>query len=163
MAVFIAGRTTCPLCGLLVQESDEAINFPPLFLNAHHDVFEISDSVVHRSCLERRSYSQLAQAKLAAYNDRRGSTKLCKICGRVISNPDDYFSTGPLSDDQGEEIARLDWFEAHSGCLRSWDGTPQLIDDLRHAARSDDWEGQVLHDLAERLEEIRSSEESPAK
>lgn len=163
MALFIAGRTTCPLCGLLVQETDEAFNFPPLFLNARHEVFEISDSVVHRSCLESRSYSQLAQDKLAAYNERRGAPKLCKICGRVISTPDEYFSTGPLSDDPGEEVAQFDWFEAHSGCLRSWDGTPQLIDDLLYAARSDDWEGNVLHDLAERLEEIRSSEEPAAK
>lgn len=162
MAVFIAGVTTCPLCGLTVQRNQDAVNFPPLFLNQHHDVFEVTDSVVHRSCLAERPYARLALDKLASYDERRTRLKLCKICGRVIADPDDYFGTGPLSDDPREDIARLDWFEAHIGCLRTWKGRPQLLQELLLAASSADWEGGVLQGLASRLMEIGSSPEGSA-
>jgi hypothetical protein len=100
---------------------------------------------------------RLCRRQLASYEERRAPPKVCKICGQVISDPDDYFGTGPLSDDPREELAQLDWFEAHIGYLGTWRGRPQLVRELLRASISEDWEGEVLQGLASRLEEIGSS------
>lgn len=158
MAIFIAGMTTCPLCKHVIERENDAVNFPPLFLNQHHDVFAITDAVVHRACLKGRPYARLALAKLAAYERRRGRPKVCAICGEVISDPDEYFGTGPLADDPAEPISRLDWFEAHVPCLATWEGTSGLIRDLLEASRFEDWEGDALPLLAARLDELSASQ-----
>lgn len=157
MAIFIAGKTTCPLCDRVIQPEEESVNFPPIFLNRHHDVFEITDAVVHRACLTGRPYAQLALSKLSAYERQHGRPKACAICGQFISDPDDYFGTGPLSDEPSELISRLDWFQAHIGCLQDWEGRPALIRDLLDASLSEDWEGDALTALAARIEEFGAS------
>lgn len=85
MAVFVAGKTTCPLCSRVIQTDENVINFPPLFLNHHHAVFELTDAVVHRPCLDSRPYARLALDKFSVNGDRRVRPQVCKICGRVIS------------------------------------------------------------------------------
>jgi hypothetical protein len=159
MAVFIAGATTCPICNLVVQSGDDVLNFPPLFLNHRHEVFEVTDAVVHRACLMQRPYSAQALEKLETYERRRDERKHCKICRKPIDSPDDYFGTGPLSDDPDEPIARFDWFEAHVHCLREWEGTAGLTAALSAASASPDWEGDALQGLVTRLKEIGTSDE----
>jgi hypothetical protein len=154
MAVFILGVTGCPLCGRVIEAADDVVNFPPLFLNRHHDVFEITDSVVHRSCLDQRPYAGLALGKLAAADEHRARARVCQICGQDITQPDDYFGTGPLADDPREEIARLDWFEAHIRCLITWEGRPELVRELAQFSNSTEWEGDVLDRLVRRPEEF---------
>jgi hypothetical protein len=154
MAIYIAGISSCPLCGQLVNPNESAINFPPFFLNQHHQVFEITDSVVHRSCLAKRPYANTALAKLAKYEARRGKPHMCTICNQDISDSDDFFGTGPLADDPTEAVAHLDWFEAHVSCLRTWSGRAHLIDELLEASNSPDWEGDVLVNTALRLQEL---------
>jgi hypothetical protein len=154
MAVFVQGKTACPLCTKVIQPDEDSITFPPLFLNSHHRVFEVNDAVVHRACLLVRPYGESALAKLATYEERAGQPRTCRVCGRDISDPDDYFTTGPLADDASEGVSRLDWFDAHESCLHVWPGTPALIQDLIKFARSDDWEGDVLTSLATRLQAV---------
>lgn len=152
MGLLILGATRCPICARLIEQEDSIVNFPPIFVNEHHAVFEVTDAVVHRSCLAERPYAQLAIRKLAACEERRLLPRVCRICGRSISDPDDYFGTGPLADDPAEDVARLDWFEAHIQCLRTWAGRSRLAEDLRAVSGSPVWEGDILEKLASALE-----------
>ena len=52
MALVIAGKTQCPLCGQVIDEDDEIVMFPP-FAPVGHSLARFSDAGVHAACFER--------------------------------------------------------------------------------------------------------------
>ncbi len=154
MAILIAGRTECPLCSAVLHADDDAVAFPPIFLNRLDSTFEVSDAAVHRDCLLTRPYAQRALAKLEDYLRRTDRAKVCAICARPLDDPADYFALGPLSDRPDEPIARYDWFESHLHCLPAWAGRVDLLGALRETERSGKWGGDVLDRLIRRIETV---------
>ena len=51
MALVVAGKTRCPLCGNVLASSDELVAFPA-FLGAKHRLSDFSDAAFHRSCFQ---------------------------------------------------------------------------------------------------------------
>jgi hypothetical protein len=106
------------LCGQPASEIEDLVKFPPIFANQRDPAFVVNDAVVHHHCLMERSYGPRALAKWEDYERRQRRPKICRVCGTVIGDPDDYFSLGPLSDFPDEPLARFDWLQAHLHCLR---------------------------------------------
>lgn len=151
MAVYIPGKTRCPLCGQPALGEEFLVNFPSIFANQLDPASAVNDAVVHRRCLAERPYGQRALAKLESYQQHQGRPKVCQVCGLAIADPDDYFALGPISDYPDEPLARFDWFQAHLHCLRDWDGTPGLVRAIEAVSRSAEWEGDVLERLLEQI------------
>ena len=51
MALFIVGKTECPLCGRVIQEASEATLFPA-FLKPNHRFHRFSDAALHSECFQ---------------------------------------------------------------------------------------------------------------
>ncbi len=49
MALFIEGRTLCPLCGKPIEHVADATQFPA-FLSPGHPLYKFSDAVFHTAC-----------------------------------------------------------------------------------------------------------------
>lgn len=156
MAVYIPGKTQCPLCGQLALEGDLLVSFPPVFANQSDPAFAVNDAVVHRRCLAERSYGQRALTKLETYRWHQGRPRVCRVCGLAIGDPDDYFTLGPVCDDPDGPLARFSWLQAHLHCLRDWDETPDLVSAIEAVSRSAAWEGDSLERLLEQISRARS-------
>jgi hypothetical protein len=42
MAILVRGKTRCPLCGNVIEEGDDVVNFPPIFFNQRRAVWEVN-------------------------------------------------------------------------------------------------------------------------
>jgi hypothetical protein len=51
MALFFSGKTTCLLCGEILQTETEILGFPA-FIPKSHSLSEYSEGVFHRNCYE---------------------------------------------------------------------------------------------------------------
>ena len=51
MALIIRGKSTCPLCGRVLEENADVVSFPA-FLKPEHRLGEFSDAAFHRQCFE---------------------------------------------------------------------------------------------------------------
>lgn len=49
MAIFMAGKSRCPICGKVIDSIDEAIA-TPAFLKNTHPLAKFSDAVLHKQC-----------------------------------------------------------------------------------------------------------------
>ncbi len=52
MAIIIAGKTVCILCGKRIERGDDITSFPA-FLPNTHELGRFSDAAFHRSCFEK--------------------------------------------------------------------------------------------------------------
>lgn len=151
MAIVILGKTTCALCGRLLLKGEDVIAFPPIFYNRRDSHWVLNDAGVHRSCLVEHGLADGALKKLQEDHEHRGRPKICVVCGQPITDPDDYFSTGPLGDWPGDPLQEFSWIQAHLSHLPEWKRTPDLIRALDEASRSGDWEGDVLPRMLARI------------
>lgn len=156
MAVYLPGKTRCPLCGQLSLPEERLVIFPPIFANQRDPAIAVNDAVVHSHCLAEHPYGQRALGKLESYQQHQGMPRACQVCGLVVTDPDDYFTLGPISDFPDEPLARFDWFQAHSHCLRDWDGTAGLVSAIEAVSRSAEWEGDVLERVLEQIRKVWS-------
>ena len=151
MAIYLPGKTRCPLCSQPALREESLLGFPPILANQLDPAFIVNDAVVHRSCLSERPYGQHALAKLESYQRHQGQPRTCQVCSLMITDPDDYFALGPISDTPDQPLARFDWFQAHLRCLRDWDGTPELVRTIETVSGSAEWEGDALERLLEQI------------
>jgi hypothetical protein len=52
MAIFISGKTICPICDRVIRQDEEKVAFSA-FLPKSHKWHKFSDGVFHKSCFER--------------------------------------------------------------------------------------------------------------
>jgi hypothetical protein len=135
-------------------EGDDVVSFPPLFYNQRDPAWVLNDAGVHRACLVEHGLAHRALQKLQDFADHRGRPKVCVVCGQSITDPDDYFSTGPLSDGPDDPLQAVSWIEAHLSDLPRWEGTPELVRVLEESSRSSEWEGDVLERLVARVRSV---------
>ena len=154
MAIVILGKTRCALCGRLLLEDEDVVSFPPLFYNQRDPAWVLNDAGVHRSCLVDNGLADRALGKLREFDEHRGRPKICEVCGEPITDPDDYFSTGPLGDGPDDHLQAVSWIEAHLSHLRRWERTPELVKVLEETSRSAGWEGDVLERLVARIRSV---------
>lgn len=109
MAIVVLGKTRCALCGRLLLDGEDVISFPPLFCNQRDPAWLLNDAGVHRSCLVEHGLADRALARLRDVDEHRGRPKLCAVCSQPITDPDDYFSTGPLGDGPDDPLQAVSW------------------------------------------------------
>ncbi len=52
MALFVAGKSQCGLCGQLIERREDVVGMPP-FLGAGHRLSRYSDAVFHKACFDQ--------------------------------------------------------------------------------------------------------------
>jgi len=53
MAIVIAGKTGCSLCGAIFAGTDDLVMFPHFIGDVAHPLWRFSDSAMHRACFAR--------------------------------------------------------------------------------------------------------------
>jgi hypothetical protein len=68
MALFIPGKTICPICKQTIMDGMEIIAFPA-FLPKGHALSKYSDAVFHRGCFEKAPHRDEVQSIYKRYCD----------------------------------------------------------------------------------------------
>lgn len=135
----------CRFCGLPMEANEEIVLFAPFVANRRDPLFVISDGVFHRNCFKRHPLANQAiqrqenVLKLGGYERLR-----CIVCNERITNPDDYFCVGFLTDDIGKPIFKFNYLQFHLSHFTMWADAAEFQRLVTEFLSSDAWEGPQL-------------------
>jgi hypothetical protein len=163
MAVFIVGRTCCPLCERVIKEGEDIISFSPFVANQLDPLWIFSDGVFHADCFHREPLSHKALERYQEIRRRLGpGNRFCVVCEEEIKDPDNYFTLGYLTEDESEPLYKYNYTQVHRSCLSNWPELSRVFAEIDKFNISGKWEGdaldRILADLARYFE---SSEVDP--
>lgn len=144
MAFFFAGKSKCAICGRIVVASEEFMLFPAFVMNKLDPMARFNDAIVHCACLEMDD----AGAKAVSCRDEAlarssPSARICAVCEKVITEPDDYFGTGYLAP-EFTPIGRFNYIHLHRSHFPKWAYHEDFQSAIEEHVSSIAWEGPVV-------------------
>lgn len=156
MAIIVDGMK-CPLCGKPLEEWQQIVAFSPFVNNERDPLWVFSDGAFHAQCFLNHPLAEKAQARQKEILERLGpGNRFCVVCGREITDPDDYFTVGHLTEDENHPLYRYNYTQAHRSHLNTWSEMSyvyELIEDLKHTQT---WRNAALDRLLVELRESSS-------
>jgi hypothetical protein len=154
MAIVIRGKSTCVICGKILQEGQELVCFSPFVWNELDPLWKFSDAAVHETCFREDALAEKAQKR---YDELESHifprNRLCGVCKQEITHPDDYFSLGHLRESPEDILSAYNYTQAHRSCFPRWSELSQVLDLLKALKASETWRGQYLDHWISELEE----------
>ena len=154
MAIVIRGKTKCQFCGKVIAEGQEVVSFPNFVTNQMDPLRVFSDGAFHAECFYSHPLAQKAQGRYDEVLTRNGpGNRVCVVCEKEIKDPDEYFTLGHLTEDEGAQVYPYNYVQAHSSCLPNWREVAyvtKLVQDLKDSGT---WQGNALGILLAELKE----------
>jgi hypothetical protein len=145
MAIVILGKTPCLLCGEVIREGQEVVAFPLITSNELDPLWKLSDGAFHAECFRRHPQAGKATARYVEIQERTGpGHRYCIVCGGEVTQPDQYFTLGHLTDDRRHPLYQHNYSQFHRACLANWTDLEQVSDQLEVFERSGAWRGEAL-------------------
>jgi len=161
MALFIPGKTRCPICELPIKEEDDLIAFPPFIGDASDPLWMFSDGTFHYQCLARHPLAAEAERRSLEWRTRsRPGQRLCIVCSEEIVQPNDYGTLGHLTSDQEDPLFPFNYVQFHKSHLGLWPAWPQ-VRELLQSRISTEHSGSGLEMLLAELANTHAESESP--
>jgi hypothetical protein len=152
VAIFIPGAR-CPISGMVIESSKDAVLFPPFVGNKADPLYVFSDAVIHVDAFRAHPLAAKVEARLAEARDRSGPGKRpCFVCGTQILDHHDYLGLGHLVEDASHPLWSYNYAHFHRHCVFAWPKTSELVAELAALDQSGAWEGDVLKRLIDELE-----------
>lgn len=156
MALLIRGETTCPICGKVIEEGQPIRAFSAFVADATDELSFFSDAAFHEACFMRHPLSRKADHRWTELVRRTGpGNRFCGVCGREITDPDDYFATGYLTGDENSPLYPYNYTQFHRSHLRQWPQLRVLLHHLDQLQQSRSGWGPGLEWLRRELESAR--------
>jgi len=153
MAILLRGKTTCPICGKVIEEGDEAISFPHFILNEKDPLFALSDTACHSACVNADPLGLAMLAAADEYYKHTGPGKRgCVVCGNQVLNPDDYLLIGYLGDPHTEALGKFNYTHLHKSHIRDWKEANEFLTLARAAVDAGQWQGDALPGIIREIE-----------
>jgi hypothetical protein len=142
MAIIILGKTKCQICQNPLLEADEIVGFPPLFANRRSGFRLFHDAGFHRSCVESHPLGPRAIALLERFMQSTGpGRRLCAACGSQITDPEDHFGAGLLTEDPSSPLDEFNFVSLHQSHFPMWIRGPEFRRLVEANQISDAWDG----------------------
>lgn len=156
MAIIIRGKSKCMLCGRLLQQGQDIVSFSPFVGNELDPLWRFSDAAFHEACLREDGVAEEAQKRYEELKNRTApGNRTCVVCKREITEPDDYFSLGHLTDDPGHLLYHYNYVQAHRSHLPEWPELTRLLKLLETFKQGGMWRGAALDHVIRELEDAR--------
>ena len=154
MAIIIRGKTKCHFCGAVIEDGQEVSSFPHFINNELDPLSVFDDGAFHRECFNNHPLAEKAQKRYEEILQRNGpANRECVVCKKQITNPDDYFTIGHLTDNPAAPLYDYSYTQAHSSCLPDWAELRQVYKLLKDLHLSGSWRGHALESVLLELEE----------
>ena len=132
MAIIITGKSKCPICNEVMNESDEIVLFPPFVQNVNDPFYIFNDAGVHLTCLrDHKLGKQAIEYRNIVIEKTRPENRICDIGGNVITKPDDYLFIDLLTSDLSEELSKFNFMTIDKNNLSQWQKR-ELFQDAAH-------------------------------
>jgi hypothetical protein len=151
MALYV-GSIKCPFCGREVSKEQRSVHLPQFVWNQADPLFPFGDATVHEECLKNDPLAPKVRVRYREFEEKNtAQNRLCFICGKPITDPEDYLGLGYLSADANDPLFRFNYAHFHRSCLPVWSELPFLIHELERLDRSGSCKGGGLQQLVKEL------------
>ena len=152
MALRIRGKTSCPLCELVIHESDPVVCFPAFVSNELDPLYLFNDASFHHECFANHPLAEEAGSRNEAISERTSpENRKCTACGQLITEPDDYFCVYHLTDSPADALFQFNYLQLHRSCMADWPLKNELESLLNELNSSGRWKGPALSYLLQQL------------
>jgi hypothetical protein len=157
MAILVYG-VLCRLCGKPMLRGQDLVMFPPFVANEADPLLKFSDGAFHRECFLSDPLSGRAESRLAEIKERSNRADwVCPVCGKLINDPDDFFSLDHLTDDRLNPLHPLNYVKLHKSCLPRWLELKSTRILAEKQLESGAWAGGAMEKL---VDDLRKAEDS---
>jgi hypothetical protein len=158
MAILSAGKTSCAICGNVIERGDEAMLFPHFVLNEKDPLHALSDASCHAVCVNADHRGQAMLAAAEAYSRNTGPGKrTCAACGGEIVDPEDYCLIAWLGDPSTDPLGKFSYTHLHASHVRDWKQADEFLALAKAAVEGGRWQGDALPKLMRDVEACRSA------
>lgn len=127
MALFIEG-IKCAICGKKILSNDSKIMFPPITSDIDSKFYIFSDATVHTCCFEKHPLRRDFENLLREITENSSlSKRICIVCKKEITDPDDYFDTNYITDKQDDPLYKFNYKKMHKSCIHCWKEAIELL------------------------------------
>jgi len=155
MALIISGKSTCPLCGLVMQKDEEIYGFPAFVGDESDPIYPYSDAGFHTACLAADPLGMIAIEAVDEWYANTGPGKRhCTVCGVEVMNHDDYLGLDYLARSADHPLRRFNYIHLHKSCVPRWEARAEFIATAKEVIAAGEWAGNVLPRLVARLEKL---------
>jgi len=153
MAIIIRGKTKCHFCGTVIEEGQKVSSFPHFVSNELDPLSVFDNGAFHLDCFQNHPLAEKAERRYEEILQRNGpGDRVCVVCNKQITNPDDYFTIGHLTDDQAAPLYVYNYTQAHSSCLSDWAELRRVYELVNDLQLSGKWRGNALEAILLELE-----------
>jgi len=154
MSILILGKTTCPLCGDVIERREDAVQFPAFLWDGNDPLAVFNDASLHRPCFDQDPRHREVLALVRELRERTGpGTRKCVVCGEEITDPDDYLMLPPMTRDPTHPLHSVRYTHLHKSHSASWSEVESIIKLLRGLTATP--QGKPFAHLLIELEEAR--------
>lgn len=144
MSIFLEGAV-CKICQKPMFAHQKIVSFPPFVSNELDPIWLFNDRSFHSECVDNHAYGQAAQDRLKQAQKLRDDwPPRCFVCNQTITNPDEYFTFGHITDDISDELYSYNYLQCHTGCIRKWPEVRRILLDLEKLNTSGKWNNSAL-------------------
>ena len=147
MPLLTPGRTTCRLCGLVIETEAGARGFAPFVANEADPLRMFHDGVFHHRCVIAHPLGQEAIRWNALVGD---AGRPCDACGQPI-DPEGVLPFGLLTSDKASPLYRFNALRLHRGCVGRWHSRQAFCAALGKAISTKAAEGKGVNWLAAQI------------
>lgn len=157
MAIYIEGKTLCPLCGQPVEPADSprTVAFSYFVPNELDPLYIFNDAVFHTEHFDAHPLHDAALARLAE-RERRQAAHTCYISGTeaVIENyknPANLIFTDWFTDDPADSLHEYNYRYLNKYYFEQWPERQRFLDAVEQLDVSGRWRGPYLRQLLRQL------------
>lgn len=130
MAIIFRGKSQCPICNEIMNESDEIVLFPPFIQNVNDPFYIFNDAGIHESCLLKSKLGKQAlEYREIMFEKIKPINRICDIGGNLITKPDDYLFINLLTSNPSEGLSKFNFMTIDKNNLPKWKNR-QLFHDV---------------------------------
>lgn len=156
MAIVIGGKSKCLICGQTLETGQELVLFSPFVWNELDPLWKFSDAAMHETCFRSDALSQKAQERCdELWRHTPPHNYTCVVCGQAITQFDEYFSLGHLTENPADPLFAYNYTQAHRSHLPQWSELSHVLELLAALKASGTWRGRALDHWISELEEAR--------
>lgn len=152
MAIIVAGRTICRLCGKPLSKGEQMVAFSPFILNEVDPLFQFNDAAYHDDCFRRHPLATLCLATFDEVRDKFGPGNRCAQCQSEILHPDECFTFGCLTSNVNSSLRKYNCVQLHRACLPKWEPLEMAYAELVKASNDGTLVGPGVRRLLAELE-----------
>ena len=152
MSILLLGKSTCPICGLTINEGDQYYSFPAFVMNIRDELLFFNDNSFHLDCLNRHELGEIAKKYADLFSERiKPENRICLNTGKHVTGPEDHIYIGYLTSNGEDYLNEFNFTRVCKSGLADWGLRKPLVEALVRLKNSGKWQELAGQDYLGKL------------